>query len=83
MGQSVKRPHTLLHQAQVYPEPLSTTFDTKTEEAVALFQRAKRLVPDGVAGPFTMIMLYNSLSGYPHPRLMVDTGESSLQGEEA
>lgn len=74
VGQSVKRLHTLLHRAQVYPEPPSTTFDRKTEEAVALFQRANRLVPDGAVGPFTMIMLYNSLPGYPHPRLVAGMG---------
>jgi general secretion pathway protein A len=83
VGQSVKRLHTLLHRAEVYPEPPSATFDTKTEEAVALFQGAKRLVADGVVGPLTMIMLYNSLPGYPHPRLMAGMEDPNLQGEEA
>ncbi len=82
VGQNVKRLHTLLQRAQVYPEPPSTTFDTKTEQAVAFFQRAKRLVPDGVVGPFTMIMLYNSLSSYPHPRLTAETENPSLQEKE-
>jgi len=83
MGQSVQRLHTLLHQAQVYPASPSTMFDKKTEEAVALFQRTKHLVPDGVVGPFTMIMLYNSLPDYPHPRLTAGMEDPSLHGEEA
>jgi hypothetical protein len=83
MGPSVQRLHTLLHQAQVYPASPSTTFDRKTEEAVALFQRTKHLVPDGVVGPFTMIMLYNSLPDYPHPHLTAGMEDPSLHGEEA
>jgi len=59
------------------------TFDKKTEEAVAMFQRAKRLVPDGVVGPYTMIMLYNALPGYAHPHLRDGRAEPDLQGEGA
>ena len=81
VGQSVKRLHTLLHQARVYPQLPSSTFDRKTEEAVARFQQAKRLVPDGVVGPFTMIMLYNSLPGYPHPRLTAGMKDHSFRGK--
>ena len=46
-----------------------TVFSRQTEAAVARFQRTKRLTPDGVAGPLTMILLYNALSTYAHPSL--------------
>jgi general secretion pathway protein A len=83
VGQSVKRLYSLLERAQVYSEPPSSTFDRKMQEAVALFQQAHRLVPDGIVGPFTLIMLYNSLPGYPHPHLRVERVEPSLHGEKA
>ena len=37
--------------------------------AVARFQKGKRLTPDGVVGPLTMILLYNAVPDYQHPRL--------------
>jgi len=80
VGQSVRRLHTLLRRAKVYGDSSSMTFDEKTEAAVAIFQRAKRLVPDGVVGPLTMIMLYNSLPGYRHPRLVVGKDGRGLDG---
>jgi hypothetical protein len=80
VGQNVKRFHTLLakasgedpaftHKQASGQPPAREAFSRKTEEAVAHFQKAKRLTPDGVAGPFTMILLYNSAAGYSHPTL--------------
>ena len=75
VGQNVRRLHMMLTKAQGEKEsPLpsagrETIFSRQTEAAVARFQRAKRLTPDGVAGPLTMILLYNSLSAYAHPSL--------------
>lgn len=86
VGQNVQRLHALLVKAQGLNEgslPLAsreTVFSRQTEAAVARFQRAKRLTPDGVVGPLTMILLYNTLPTYAHPRLggVIDpsTGES-------
>jgi putative peptidoglycan binding protein len=75
VGQNVRRLHAMLTKVQGSKEtPLPTAgrenvFSRQTEEAVARFQRAKRLTPDGVAGPLTMILLYNSLATYAHPSL--------------
>jgi hypothetical protein len=80
VGQNVKRFHTLLAKANGEDpaftgkqasgqSPVLEAFSRKTEESVAHFQKAKRLTPDGVAGPFTMILLYNSAAGYSHPTL--------------
>jgi general secretion pathway protein A len=80
VGQNVKRFHTLLAKANGTDPtftrkqasgqlPALEAFSRKTEEAVAHFQKAKRLTPDGVAGPLTMILLYNSAAGYSHPML--------------
>ena len=75
VGQNVRRLHTMLTKAQGAKDLLlagrETVFSRQTEAAVARFQRAKRLTPDGVAGPLTMILLYNSLTNYTHPSLGV------------
>jgi general secretion pathway protein A len=73
IGQNVRRLHTLLSKVQgtdgkPFPGRLDT-FSRQTEERVARFQKAKRLTPDGVIGPQTMVVLYNSLPGYSHPSL--------------
>lgn len=78
VGQNVKRLHAMLTKAQgskdlALAAGRETVFSRQTEAAVARFQRAKRLTPDGVAGPLTMILLYNSLSSYAHPSLGAGT----------
>ena len=75
VGQNVRRLHMMLTKVQGTkdsPVPVAgreNVFSRQTEAAVARFQRTKRLTPDGVAGPLTMILLYNSLATYIHPRL--------------
>jgi general secretion pathway protein A len=74
VGQNVKRLHTLLSKVQ---EPRDgkflpirpDTFGRQTEEAVVRFQKAKHIPSDGVVGPLTLVLLYNSLTDYPHPSL--------------
>ncbi len=75
VGQNVRRLHAMLTKVQgAAGSPLpaagrETVFSRQTEAAVARFQRTTRLTPDGVAGPLTMILLYNALSTYAHPSL--------------
>jgi general secretion pathway protein A len=68
-GPEVERLQKLLARVGVYPSAPSLTYDTATTEAVARFQRSRRLVPDGIVGPLTKIVLYGALDDYPHPRL--------------
>lgn len=86
-GQNVHRLHTLLSKAHV----LSLTgalignsrnvFSPETETAVASFQKGKRLTPDGVVGPLTMILLYNAVPEYDHPRLSVVNTQLTQLGQ--
>ena len=74
-GKKVQRLHSLLSKAQVLSltgTPAGTSqnvFSPYIETAVAHFQKGKRLTPDGVVGPLTMILLYNAVPDYQHPRL--------------
>ena len=74
-GKKVKRLHSLLSKAQVLSltgTPAGTSqdvFSPAIETAVARFQKGKRLTPDGVVGPLTMILLYNAVPDYQHPHL--------------
>lgn len=75
VGLNVQRLHRLLAKTPGLngnPLPTSgweTVFNRQTEASVARFQRTKRLTPDGVVGPLTMILLYNTVPTYTHPRL--------------
>ena len=84
VGQNVKRLHTLLSKIPGASErkflpPRLDTFSRQTEEAIVSFQKAKHIPSDGVVGPLTLVLLYNSLTNYSHPSL--GTGESSVTGE--
>ena len=74
-GQEVKRLHSLLSKTQVLSltgTPVGTSqnvFSPDIETAISRFQKGKRLSPDGVVGPLTMILLYNAAPDYQHPRL--------------
>ena len=68
-GQEVGRLQKLLARVGVYPATPSLAYDTATTEAIARFQRSHRLVPDGIVGPLTKIVLYGALADYRHPRL--------------
>ena len=51
-----------------------TIYDTYSEELVAqlkVFQQSKGLIPDGIAGPLTLIHL-NTATGVPTPLLYID-----------
>ncbi len=68
-GPEVERLQKLLTQVGVYPAKPSLTYDAATTEAVARFQRSRRLIPDGIVGSLTKIMLYGAVNDYQHPRL--------------
>ena len=44
-------------------------FGPQTQDAVAHFQKVQRLVPDGIVGPQTLILLYRRLPEYTPPSL--------------
>jgi general secretion pathway protein A len=75
VGLNIQRLHRLLaNTPDLNGNPLptagwETVFNRQTEASVARFQRTKRLMPDGVVGPLTMILLYNTVPTYTHPRL--------------
>ncbi len=84
VGQQVKRLQTLLSQVLGVTTPLPTdvradTYSRHTEALVARFQKSKRLTPDGIVGPRTMITLYNELPQYAHPTLQ--KAGTSLQAQ--
>ncbi len=68
-GVEVERLQKLLGRVGVYSSQPSLTYDAATTEAVARFQRSRRLTPDGIVGPLTKIVLYGELADYQHPRL--------------
>ncbi len=68
-GAEVERLQRLLARVGVYPAEPSLAYDTATTEAIARFQRSRRLIPDGIVGPLTKIVLYGELLDYQHPRL--------------
>jgi general secretion pathway protein A len=69
VGPEVGRLQQLLTRVGVYPPTPSLAYDTATTEAIARFQRSQRLMPDGIVGPLTKIVLYGALADYRHPRL--------------
>lgn len=86
-GQNVARLHALLSKAQVLNltgsvgELSGTVFRPETQAAVASFQKGNRLTPDGVVGPLTMILLYNAIPEYDHPRLTRLSGANIQLGQ--
>jgi general secretion pathway protein A len=69
MGPEVERLHRLLTRAGAYDGNPSAVYDQATAEAIARFQRSHRLIPDGIVGPLTKIVLYDAAAGYSHPTL--------------
>jgi general secretion pathway protein A len=73
VGPEVERLHQLLARVGAYNGPPSVVYDRATAEAIARFQRSRRLIPDGIVGPLTKIVLYDAVAGYDHPSLGGDT----------
>ncbi len=68
-GPAVRRLQQLLTEVGVYQGSADGRYDEVTEQSVRRFQAAHQVVPDGVAGPVTQILLYNSLRRFDRPTL--------------
>jgi general secretion pathway protein A len=68
-GPAVRKLQTMLAAAGVLDAPPNGLYDALTENAVRRFQEARHVTVDGVAGPITQILLYNSLGRFERPTL--------------
>jgi general secretion pathway protein A len=68
-GPAVRKLQTMLAAAGVLDAPPNGLYDALTENAVRRFQEARHVTVDGVAGPITQILLYNSLARFERPTL--------------
>ncbi len=60
-----------------YDSDISSIYDEKTKIAVTDFQRDHRIRVDGIVGPETKMVLYDGLTSYSTPNLMLDVREES------
>jgi general secretion pathway protein A len=84
VGQNVKRLHALLSKIQDPTEgkislARQDIYSRQTETAVSRFQKTKRIPSDGIVGPLTLVLLYNSLTGYTHPTLGSVTSPTAVE----
>jgi general secretion pathway protein A len=84
VGQNVRRLHALLSKLQDPTEgKISLTrqdiYSRQTETAVSRFQKTKQIPSDGIVGPLTLVLLYNSLTGYTHPTLGLAASPTDVQ----
>ena len=87
-GPAVEKLQTLLahvptpsHMGTLLIQPageLPPFFGPRTQDAVSQFQKMQRLVPDGIVGPQTLILLYRRLPAYAPPSLSQGEGEGSI-----
>ncbi len=69
-GHSVSWLQTALSELGYYAGEPSGLFDRATREGLRSFQREQNLLPDGMAGPRTRMVLYDRLHRYDVPRLV-------------
>ena len=69
VGEDVMKLQQMLARIGEYQGSFSSNYDRPTSEAIARFQRSRRLVADGVVGPLTKILLYEATGAFDHPRL--------------
>ncbi len=72
-GEDVMKLQQMLARIGEYQGAFSSSYDRPTAEAIARFQRSRRLVADGVVGPLTKILLYEAVGAFDHPRLGNET----------
>jgi hypothetical protein len=68
-GPAVRKLQTMLAAAGLLDASPSGQYDDLTENAVRRFQEAHHVTIDGVAGPITQVLLYNSLARFERPTL--------------
>ncbi len=68
-GPAVRKLQTMLAAAGLLDAAPTGTYDDLTENAVRRFQEAHHVTVDGVAGPITQVLLYNSLGRFERPTL--------------
>jgi general secretion pathway protein A len=68
-GPAVVHLQQLLRRVGLFASEPTGVFDAATEQGVLSFQRSRLLDQDGIAGPFTDILLYAAAGGYTRPRL--------------
>jgi general secretion pathway protein A len=73
VGEDVMKLQQMLARIGEYQGSFSSSYDRPTSEAIARFQRSRRLVADGVVGPLTKILLYEAVGAFDHPRLANET----------
>ncbi len=69
VGEDVTKVQQMLARIGEYQGSFTASYDRATSEAIARFQRSRRLVADGVVGPLTKILLYEATGAFDHPRL--------------
>jgi general secretion pathway protein A len=68
-GPAVRKLQAMLAAAGVLDAAPNGLYDSLTENAVRRFQESHHVTVDGVAGPITQILLYNSLARFERPTL--------------
>lgn len=68
-GENVRRLQFLLGLVGCRDVPTSARYDATSMECVKNFQHAQGLVADGLVGPRTLMVLYQTAGAYPMPRL--------------
>jgi len=68
-GENVRRLQFLLGLTGCRDVPTSARYDAASMECVKNFQRAQGLVVDGLVGPRTLMVLYQTAGAYAMPRL--------------
>ncbi len=75
-GHSVSWLQAALSQLGYYGGAPSGLFDRDTRDGLQAFQRERNLIPDGMAGPKTRMVLYDRLEQYELPRLVPLEGDA-------
>jgi len=75
-GETVKQLQSSLKDLGYYEPKPNGVFDGKTEDAVRAFQRDHFLDEDGILGPQTRIVLYQTLQRFPMPVLEGEEGHT-------
>ena len=80
-GPGVSKLQAMLATAGVLDAPPNGQYDALTENAVRQFQEAHHVTIDGVTGPITQILLYNSLGSVARPTLAPELGLAAARAQ--